>query len=138
MDNDEIGKMILESIMNGNKKGNGKTETHAKQAEKLSKLYERYSEKEEFVKGDLIVAKEGCNLWRNGSKNLMVILEVLDNPKRGTDMQGEASETGSPYASLVYDIVAAYVDENGDFIEHMFDSRRFKKYKKTNVITLGL
>ncbi len=136
MDNDEIGQMILESLINQKNGGGKKTsaEPQEKQARKLQELYERFTEHEDFKAGDLIIPKEGMNIWRDGYKHVMVVLEKLEKPVRGFDMDGEAGETGSPYASLIYDIVAAYVDSKGDFIEHLFDSRRFKKYDVKNKI----
>lgn len=143
MDNDEFGRMLFESLVasGAGGKNNGKkipAETHQKQVSLLTEVYERFKEINIFKEGDLIIPKENCNLWVEGYKHVMVVIEVLDKPVRGFQMTGEAAQTGSPYSSLLYDIVAAYVDSNGDFVEHMFDSRRFKKYDhKKNVIDIS-
>ena len=144
-DNDEIGRIIVGQIMNdimggsgggGKKGGSLPNEPQSKQAERLAKAFETLNERENFKPGDFIVAKEGHSLWKTSHEGrVLIVVENLE-PKYGWELQphDENSGLGSPYASLRYDIIAAFMDNDGNFTQHVYDSCRFKRYVPQNKI----
>lgn len=139
----ELGRMLMEKIMEQEGKGGGGggrkvSKSTGKQAEQLQEYFKKYSDQEDFKPGDIIEIKEGFSVWRSTSQGrVMIVIEKLAKPKRGSDMSDDkisAASFVSQYASMLYDIVAAYVDDNGDFVQHYYDSRRFSKCKAQNKI----
>lgn len=146
-DGDDIGRIIMGQILGdlnggggkggGNRGGLAPPEPQGKQAEKLSRAFEILNERENFSPGDLLIAKEGHSLWKTTHDGrVLVVVDNIPNPKFGWEMHNNDEDFGvaSPYSSLRYDIVLGFIDNDGNFTQHAYDSRRFKKYVPQNKI----
>lgn len=140
---DDIGRIIMGQLLGDALSGGGggkrtlSNEPQSKQAEKLQKAYETLMQTEELRPGDLIIAKEGQSLWKTTNDGrVLVVVDLIPNPQFGWEMHpmDDNSGMGSPYSSLRYDIVAGFIDSEGCFTQHAYDSRRFKKYVQQNKI----
>lgn len=54
-----------------------------------------------------------------------IVTEILANPKRGWELEGGMSNT--PASAMIFDCVVHIVDEDGDVIPFLMDSRRLLK-----------
>lgn len=54
-----------------------------------------------------------------------IVTEILSQPKRGWEFEDNASNT--PASAMIFDCVVHIVDEDGDVIPFLMDSRRLLK-----------
>ena len=84
-------------------------------------------EYDDFKVGDIVV-------WRNGLRNRnypdygvpAIVVEVLSTP-----LTDESVDAGSQYFREPLNIRLGIINEDGNFITYVYDSRRFELYKST-------
>lgn len=106
--------------------------------EKLKDAFRRFSCKEQFSIGDIVV-------WKNGLKNRKrpaygapaIVVETFSVP-----YFDEEEATGSPYFREPLDLRLGLIDEAGDFVTYVYDSRRFERFvdvdKRIQDMLLGI
>lgn len=91
---------------------------------KLKELAKLFGEVSTFSVGDEIVWKDGLsNCIRPAKDEIAVVLEVLAEPIRGTDLS-------SPEGGARNDIVIGVLDDDDGLLHYIMDSRRFKPAAK--------
>lgn len=143
IDEDEIKKLILKSLgagaagqfgvlkIDANDLIGDSKEPPFAQAERLRNLYALWSQRTEFVPGDLIQVKsERMTYWKRAKeKDVLIVLEILPKPVYGYELEGDNADPSNIYAMMRYDITAAFVGNDGDMVPHLYDSRFFKKFQ---------
>jgi hypothetical protein len=81
----------------------------------LRERFDAISKVEDFAPGDIIVQKDGLKAYTI-ENDLAVVVRLVDMPPE---------INGSTWPPR--DIIIGFVDEDGDFMEHFADKRRFKK-----------
>jgi hypothetical protein len=77
---------------------------------------------EKFELGDSVKWKPGlCNCVRPLEGETAIVIELIDPPIRGD------RDTGGPEAAARNDMAIAVLDENGELLHYLMDSRRFTK-----------
>ena len=90
-------------------------------AEKLQHLAAELNRKEEFKVGDLVVWKASMKNRRSPDYDApLVVTKVLTEP-----ITDQERSPGSCYFREPLDIVLGEVGDDGDLVEHHYDSRRF-------------
>lgn len=91
---------------------------------KLRELAKTFTQTTKFEVLDEVVWKDGmCNCVRPSKDEIAVVLEVLPEPIRGSDL-------GAPDAGARNDIVVGVIDDDGGLLHYVMDSRRFQHAKK--------
>ena len=87
----------------------------------LTELFELFSTTSKFQPGMLVKWKPGLsNKKKPAYEEPCIVIEMLDPP-----VLGSTDESGSAYFREPLDLVAAFLDDDGDFVVFHFDSRRF-------------
>ena len=109
---------------------NGIQYTDSAGIKKLVEVAKELSEKEQFQVGELITIKsDELSMWRSAKEGtILIVTQVLEKPIMGVEAD---NETGSPYGALQFDIAAMTRDSDGDYLEHLYDSRFFKSFIKS-------
>ena len=86
--------------------------------QKLKDAFIRFQKKERFEVGDIVV-------WKNGLRNRepAIVVENFSVP-----FYDEGETTGSSYFREPLDIRLGVIDDSGDFITYVYDSRRFESF----------
>lgn len=94
---------------------------------RLKNAHKQYtSNHERFKSGDLIVWKEGLKNKKLPQENVpAIVVEHLEVP-----ILNSTESSGSAYFRESLDLLAGFIDDDGDFIIFHFDSKRFKKYSE--------
>lgn len=94
---------------------------------KLSALHAAYTaEQEPFRSGDLLVWKEGLQNKKMPPYNVpVIVIEQIPTPIFDTE-----KSSGSAYFREPLNLVAGFIDDDGDFVIFHFDAKRFKKYSE--------
>ena len=88
----------------------------------LRKLCEEFGKTEQFEVGDAVKWKPGmCNCVRPLDNETAIVIELIDPPIRGS------RDTGSPEAATRNDFAIAVLDDGGELLHYLMDSRRFMK-----------
>ena len=90
----------------------------------LRTLAEQLMRTEKFQPGDAVKWKPGlCNCVRPLEGETAIVIELIDPPIRGQ------LDTGGPDAAARNDIAVAVLDDDGELLHYLMDSRRFMKAK---------
>lgn len=91
----------------------------------LIAMHRQYTtEQVPFSSGDLVVWKDGLRNKKMPPENVpAVVIKQLPEP-----LYSPEKESGSAYFREPLDLVAGFIDDDGDFVIFHFDSKRFKKY----------
>lgn len=94
--------------------------------DELRKIADLYDTKHTFTKGDIVEWKPGLkNKRRPKYGDPVVVVEVLDEPISDKDARSD-----SAYFMEKLDIRLGSIDEDGDFVTYLYDSRRFMPFNK--------
>lgn len=94
------------------------------QAERLRDLYASFSKAHTFSKGALVQWKPGLRNKKKPQYNEpCIVIDVLAEP-----IYGKTDESGSAYFREPLDLIAGFIDDDGDFVVFHFDRRRFMPF----------
>jgi hypothetical protein len=101
-------------------------EPTAELIKKLKNLHFEYaSNANRFKPGDLVVWKDGMrNKKTPQNRTPAIVIEHLATP-----IISNTDNAGSAYYREPLDLLAGFIDEDGDFVIYHFDSRRFKHFE---------
>jgi len=115
----------IEKLLNTYRKESLETTTHKEHhamREKLQKLASSLNDKQTFKVGDLIKWKDDLKNKRSPDYGeVAIVTEIFEAVLDHTE-----DSAGSAYFREPLDLKAGFVDDDGDFVELHFDSRRFQ------------
>lgn len=97
----------------------------ATRAAQLKEQRASFEKRHTFTPGDLVQLKAGMQITRAPNYGEpAIVTEVLNTPL----VSEFEKQAGTPYFRQPLDIKIAIIDEDGDFLEYFFDSRRLEPY----------
>ena len=106
-----------------------KSSSPSKLAKEVAAAYEVFMKRNEFAAGQLVTWKDRM---QNKSKpdygQPAIVVEVLSEPR-----VDNTKSAGSPYYDEPLDLRLGFIDDQGDFVILLFDSRRFRPYIETDL-----
>lgn len=92
----------------------------------LRELFATFSEKHQLAPGMLVKWKQGLrNKKKPSYDEPAIVIEILDSP-----VIGKSDESGSSYFREPLDLIAGFLDDDGDFVVFHYDSRRFMPFSQ--------
>lgn len=103
-----------------------KTISNQERISRLNNFLDRLQTQYVFKPGDLVQWKEGLrNKSRPRYGEPVIVVDLLPKALRDKAENG----SGSPYFQEPLQLVAADIDDDGDFVWWHYDARRFEPYK---------
>lgn len=92
----------------------------------LRELFDTFTAKHTFEPGMLIQWKPNLrNKKKPNYDEPCIVIELLSEP-----VFGKTDESGSSYFREPLDMIAGFLDDDGDFVVFHFDSRRFMPFEQ--------
>lgn len=106
-----------------------KSSSPSELAKEVMAAYEVFTKQNEFKIGQLVTWKDRMqNRTKPDYGQPAIIVEIFSKPKVDT-----TKSAGSPYFDEPLDLRLGFIDDDGDFMTLLFDSRRFRPYIETEL-----